>query len=179
MSTTPTLRTNRLVLEPLSPSHAEVAFAAFADPALYLYMPGDPPASVDALRTEFARLAAGSGRENERWLNWLAFRRDDGRMVGWHQATLTAPSATIAWVTFAAHLRSGYAREGAAAVVAWLTRQDAREIVAQSDERNVGSRRTAEALGFAADPDPVAETLRGEPTLDRVYRLVVGAPGGA
>jgi len=50
-------------------------------------------------------------------------------------------------------------------------RQGAREIDAQSDERNTASRRTALALGFVEDPDPVAEELRGEATVDRVYRL--------
>jgi hypothetical protein len=27
------------------------------------------------------------------------------------------------------------------------------------------------ALGFVEDPDPIAEQLRGEATVDRVYRL--------
>jgi len=168
---TPPLSTARLALEPLVADHAGVAYAAFADEAIYRYMLGSPPADPTALRAHFARLAAGSGRPNELWLNWLAFRRDDRALVGWHQATLTVPSASIAWVTFPAHRRHGYAREGAAAVVEWLLRQGAREIDAQSDERNTASRRTALALGFVEDPDPVAEELRGEATVDRVYRL--------
>ena len=168
---TPELATARLVLEPVSPDHAGGAWAPFADEALYQYMVGAPPADEAALRAHFARLAAGSGRPDELWLNWLAFTHDDRRLVGWHQATLTAPSASIAWVTFPAHRRHGYAREGAAAVVAWLGARGAREIVAQCDERNMASRRTALALGFAEDPDPIAEELRGEATVDRVYRL--------
>lgn len=174
MSATTRLSTARLVLKPLSATHAEAAFAFFAEPSLYRYMNGEPPASVDALRNEFARLAAGSGREDELWLNWLAFRQEDGALAGWHQATLEGASASIAWVTFPAHCRSGYAREGAAAVIAWLLARGAREIVAQSDERNLASRRTAGALGFVADPEPIAETLRGEATVDRIYRLRVG-----
>jgi RimJ/RimL family protein N-acetyltransferase len=84
------------------------------------------------------------------------------------------PTASIAWVTFPAHRRHGYAHEGAAAVVDWLLREGAREVVAQSDERNAASRRTAVALGFVEDPDPVPEELRGEVTVDRIYRLRVG-----
>ena len=168
---TPTLPTARLTLEPLAAGHAAVAYPAFADETLYRYMLGSPPADERALHDHFARLAAGSGRPDELWLNWLAFRRDDRSLVGWHQATLTAPSASIAWVTFPAHRKHGYAHEGAAVVVEWLLRQGAREIVAQSDERNTASRRTALALGFVEDPDPVAEELRGEATVDRVYRL--------
>jgi RimJ/RimL family protein N-acetyltransferase len=171
MSAFPPLVTARLALVPLAAAHADEAFDAFADPALYRYMPGTPPEDRGALRARFGQLAAGSGRADEVWANWLARRRGDGALVGWHQATLTAPSASIAWVTFGAHRREGYAREGAAAVVAWLRSAGAREIVAQSDERNLASGRTALALGFVPDPDPVPEELRGEATLDRVYRL--------
>ena len=171
MTAVPALSTQRLVLEPLAASHAAEAFADFADAGLYRYMLGSPPADVAALRAHFARLGAGSGRDGEVWANWLARRRDDGALVGWHQATLTAPTASIAWVTFPAHHRRGYAREGAAAVVEWLRSEGAREIEAQSDERNVASQRTALALGFVPDPEPIAEELRGEATVDRVYRL--------
>ena len=171
---TPALATPRLTLVPLAADHAHVAFPAFADESIYRYMIGGPPKSEASLRDHFARLAAGSGRENELWLNWLAFRRDGGGLAGWHQATLTVPSASIAWVTFPAHRKLGLAHEGAAAVVDWLVGRGAREIVAQSDERNLASRRTALALGFVEDPEPVAEELRGEPTVDRIYRLRIG-----
>ena len=163
MSATPALSTDRLALVPLSGEHVGPVFAHFADAELYRYMAGEPPATRDALRAEFERLARGSGREDERWLNWLAPRREDRAFVGWHQATLAGTRASIAWVTFPVQRRSGYAREAAAAVVAWLVSQGAREIVAQSDERNLASRRTAESLGFVPDPAPIAESLRGEP----------------
>jgi len=172
---TPTLATSRLDLEPLASDHARIAYASFADESLYRYMIGSPPADERALHDHFARLAAGSGRPNELWLNWLAFRRDDRSLVGWHQATLTLPTASIAWVTFPAHRRHGYAHEGAAEVVGWLLRQGTREIVAQSDERNAASRRTAAALGFVEDADPIAEELRGEATVDRIYRLRIAS----
>ena len=167
----PRLATARLALEPLAAAHAHEAFAPFADVELYRFMPGVPPDDLDGLRDEFARLARGSGRAHEVWANWMARRRDDGTLVGWHQATLTAPSASIAWVTFGEHRRQGYAREGAAAVLAWLRKRGAREIVAQSDERNLASCRTALALGFVPDADAIPETLHGEATVDRVYRL--------
>ena len=122
---TPKLSTARLVLEPLAADHACIAYRSFADKALYRYMVGSPPADERALHDHFARLAAGSGRPNERWLNWLAFGRDDRSLVGWHQATLTVPTASIAWVTFPGHRRHGYAHEGAAAVVDWLLREGA------------------------------------------------------
>jgi len=171
VSAVPPLATARLALEPLAAAHAAEAYAPFADPALYRYMLGEPPASVDALREHFARLVAGSGRDDELWANWLVRRLDDRALVGWHQATVTVPTASIAWVTFPAHRQRGYAREAAAAVIAWLAREGVRDVEAQSDERNVASRNTAEGLGFVPDAESIPETLRGEATVDRVYRL--------
>ena len=169
------LETPRLLLAPLSPDDADVAYPAFADRGLWALMTGEPPASVEALRGEFTRLAAGCPRPGERWLNWLARRRDDGALVGWHQATVTGAHADIAWVTFDAHRRRGYAREGAAAVIAWLSRTGVREVVAQSDVRNGASFATAASLGFEPDAGTISETLHGEATIDRVWRLRVGA----
>ena len=170
-ATPPVLTTARLRLEPLSPDAAADAFEAFADPRLYRYMAGEPPASALALRDEFARLCAGSRDPEQRWANWLAHARDGAALLGWQQATIVGTTAWIAWVTFVGHRRSGYAREGAAAVVAWLRTLGVEEIVAQSDERNAASCATAASLGFVPDAEPIAETLRGEATVDRVYRL--------
>lgn len=166
----PRLATARLSLDPLSPDDAGEAYDAFADPQLYRYMVGEPPASADALRDEFARLCAGSRDPAQRWVNWLARTRDGGTLVGWQQATIVGPTAWIAWVTFPRHRQTGYAREGASAVVGWLASLGIEEIVAQSDERNAASCATAASLGFVPDPEPIAETLRGEATVDRVYR---------
>ena len=167
----PPLATARLDLQPLAPDAADEAFEAFADPRLYRYMVGEPPADAKALRDEFTRLCAGSRDPEQRWCNWLARAREGGTLVGWQQATIVGSTAWIAWVTFPAHRRAGFAREGAAAVVAWLRELGVAEIVAQSDERNAASCATAASLGFAPDAAPIAEMLRGEATVDRVYRL--------
>ncbi len=169
------LDTPRLVLAPLSPGDAREAYPAFADRGLYRWMVGEPPADETALRNTFERLAAGCPRPDERWLNWLARRRDGEALVGWHQATVMGTRADVAWVTFAAHRRCGYAREGAAAVIAWLAGFGVREIVAQSDVRNEASCATASSLGFVPDAGTIPETLHGEATVDRVWRLRVGA----
>ena len=171
------LDTPRLVLAPISPADAHEAYPAFADRGLYRWMVGAPPADEAGLSEEFARLAAGCPRPGELWLNWLARRRDDGALVGWHQATVTGALAEIAWVTFAAHRRRGYAREGAAAVIAWLSGLGVREIAAQSDVRNAASGATAASLGFTPDAGTIAEMLHGEPTVDRIWRLRSDASG--
>lgn len=174
----PALTTDRLRLAPLSPDAADEAYDAFADPRLYRYMVGEPPTDALALRDEFARLSRGSRDPDQRWSNWLVWTRDGAALVGWQQATVVGGTAWIAWVTFAGHQRAGYAREGAAAVIAWLRTLGVEEIVAQSDERNVASCATAASLGFVPDAEPVAETLHGEATVDRVYRLRFGEASG-
>ena len=65
------LTTPRLVLEPLVPDHADALFAGLSDPLLYTYIPGDPPASVGALRARYPRLGLRwSPGGLERWVNW-------------------------------------------------------------------------------------------------------------
>ena len=167
-----TLHTARLALEPLSVAHANDAIPVFADAGTFRYMPGTPRTDAATLRDYFARLAGGSGRDDERWLNWLAFTRGARQCVGWMQATAMPHEASIAYVVAAAHRGRGYAREAAAAVVARLWHSPSLAvIVAQADVRNVASQRVAEALGFVRDPGDVESELRGEPTRDVVYRL--------
>lgn len=171
---TPPLATDRLRLAPLAASDAAECFAVLADPALYELMDGRPPADLEAIEREFARLARGSGREGEDWHNWIARATGSGVPVGWHQATVAGARADIAWVTFPTARRRGYAREGAAAVLDWLASIGVRETVAQSDVRNAGSMATALSLGFRPDPETIVADLHGEATVDRVWRKRLG-----
>ncbi|HVF65354.1 MAG TPA: hypothetical protein VNE58_15315 [Casimicrobiaceae bacterium] len=52
-----TLKTARLLLEPLKAAHADALFEGFADPALYTWIDAAPPADVRDLRERFARIA--------------------------------------------------------------------------------------------------------------------------
>jgi RimJ/RimL family protein N-acetyltransferase len=167
------LRTARLVLEPLEARHADAAFAGFADPTLHTYTPSEPPTDVEALRAHFARLSAGSGRPTEDWLNWIVIAQDGGAYVGWMQATVFDDrTASVAYDIFSTHTRRGYAREAAAAMLSWLwSHPTLTLVIAQADVRNVASHRTALALGLRPDFDTVASELRGEPTVDRIYRM--------
>ena len=66
------------------------------------------------------------------------------------------------------------AREEALARLAGL---GVHEVVAQADVRNAASGATAAALGFTPDAETIPETLRGEPTVDRIWRLRLEASG--
>jgi RimJ/RimL family protein N-acetyltransferase len=168
------IATARLDLEPLRPAHAEICFASFADPSLYRYIDLPMPADAGELRERFAGWRRGSGRPEEIWLNWIAFERGSGRAAGWFQATakLADSEAHIAYFVFGAFQRRGVAVEAVRGIAERLfASTNVTTLIAQTDERNEASRRAAVAAGFIADPLPLASTLRGEPSTDRVFRL--------
>jgi RimJ/RimL family protein N-acetyltransferase len=176
------IATPRLDLEPLRLAHAETCYASFADPSLYRYIDLPMPADASELRERFAGWRRGSGKPDEVWLNWIAFERGSGRAAGWFQATVRAADgkACIAYLVFGAFQRRGVASEAVRALAGRLfAATGVTLIVAQTDERNEASRRAALAAGFVADSQPFASTLRGEPSTDRVYRLVRPAAAGA
>lgn len=69
----------RLRLEPLSPDHAEVLFEGLRDRRLYSFIAEEPPASADALRARYTKLATRRSPDGaDRWLNWaIRHRRRD------------------------------------------------------------------------------------------------------
>lgn len=74
-----TLRSPRLVLEPLVAAHAEALYPALAEPALYTFLPKGPPASLAELRARFERLESRTSPDGtQRWLNWAARLAEDG-----------------------------------------------------------------------------------------------------
>ena len=64
------LVTERLLLAPLVPGDADEMAGVLADPALHRFT-GRRPATLQELRTRYAALAAGSGRPEEVWRNWI------------------------------------------------------------------------------------------------------------
>lgn len=142
------LRTPRLVLEPLSPAHAEEMAPVLADPALHRFT-GGVPATVDELRERYARQAVGRSPDGRaRWLNWVV--RHEGAAVGHVQATVldaaAGPVAELAWVIGVVHQGRGFAREAAAAVVAALPAGAV--LVAHIHPDHAASAAVARALGL-------------------------------
>ena len=154
MSDDDLLRSPRLVLEPLVPAHAEALFAGFADPRLYTWIPTDPPASIDALRDRYRRLATRSSPDGrERWLNWAARLAEAPIYVGLFEATVRSDAtASLAYFVFSEHARRGYGVEGAGVVVDHLFESvRVRAIRANIDTRNLASIRLVERLGFVRE----------------------------
>lgn len=145
-----TLNAPGLVLEPLTAANAGELFPRLQDPALYTYIPQDPPPSLEALRARYARLESRRSPDgNELWLNWVARRGSDA--VGTVQATCRSDGvALIAYDVFVPFQRQGVASKTVAAMLdhvqAAAHMTSAKALV---DTRNVASIRLLERLCFS------------------------------
>jgi RimJ/RimL family protein N-acetyltransferase len=82
----PPITTERLVLSRIARDDVDDLVRMLLDPALYEYI-GDAPATAGAARERAERWLRGSADPDIRWINYVARRRDDGRLVGLAQAT--------------------------------------------------------------------------------------------
>ncbi|MFD0688753.1 GNAT family N-acetyltransferase [Actinomadura fibrosa] len=183
-----TIRTQRLVLEPLAVHHADEMAVVLDDPRLHRFIGGEP-LSADELRARYEHLVAGPAPfHQEVWLNWVVRRARDGQAVGYVQATVTpaqpgftvaaaaegstvTPSpprtiASVAWVIGMPYQGFGFATEAARALVDWLLAHGAGDIVAAIHPDNLASAAVAGKLGLR----PTAETADDE----TVWRLPRG-----
>lgn len=184
-----TIRTQRLVLEPLAVQHADEMAPVLDDRRLHRYIGGEP-LTVDELRARYEHLAAGPAPfHQEYWLTWIVRRVRDGQAVGYVQATVTptAPGftvtppaagstvtpgpprriASVAWVVGMPYQGFGFATEAARALLDWLLAHGVRDIVATVHPDNRPSAAVAAKLGLR----PTGETTGDE----IVWRLPHGA----
>jgi RimJ/RimL family protein N-acetyltransferase len=135
------------------------------DERLYTFI-GGPLESLDEVRARYERLAAGSGKPDEVWLNWIVRRRSDSQPVGTMQATLRNGAhgwtAEIAWLIGVPWQNQGLASEAAAALVAWLRTGGIEDIRANIHPEHAAS----EAVAAHAGLEPTDDEVDGE----RVWR---------
>ena len=155
------IATERLRLEPLRAEDADEMAAVLDDERLHEFTGGALVAPPD-LRARYAALAAGPGKANVHWLNWIVRLQDDARAIGTVQTTVTNGSdganAHVAWVIGIPWQRRGYATEAARALVAWLRARGARRILANIHPDHAASAKVAERAGF----QPTDEEANGE-----------------
>ncbi len=140
----------RLRIEPIRSAHAELVFPPLQNPAIYTYLPEDPP-TAEALQKRYDYLENGSSPDGtELWLNWVVFLRDSMTPIGTFQATLPKGKAgSFAYVVFPSFWRQGYAREMAACVITHLFEAHPMPgLYAEIDTRNTASIRLVESLGL-------------------------------
>lgn len=167
MNATPELQTQRLVLEPVRPQHAQEAWPHLDDERMWRYFEEQRPATLDALVRLYEKWARGSPRDDEIWLNWLCRERSSAKLVGSVQATvlLSERFSFVAYAVYPEHRRTGYAREATQAIIAHVEeRYGITRFRAEMDKRNEASFRLAESMGFvraaARDGDYVYELKR-------------------
>jgi RimJ/RimL family protein N-acetyltransferase len=146
-----TLETSRLLLEPIHSYHAVNLYEPLQSPAIYEFIPEDPPASLEALTTRYQKLSARiSSDGQELWLNWDIRLRNEKTYVGVLQATIYSDAtAYLAYILFPPFWKQGYASEGCRRILELLfTDYRVRIVIAEIDTRNTASMKLVEHLGF-------------------------------
>ena len=170
--------TSRLVLVPIEPGHADEMADVLADPALYAFTGGRPLTPAE-LRDRYERLAAGSPDPLVTWGNWVIKVRATGGLAGYVQATITGADGTgnglvaeVAWVVGPAWQGQGLAIEAARALVGWLGRQGAGEVIAHIHPGHHASAAVAAAAGLS----PAGDWHDGERCWRRVMTPAAAGP---
>jgi RimJ/RimL family protein N-acetyltransferase len=176
-----TIRTQRLVLEPLAVHHADEMAPVLDDRRLHAYIGGEP-LTLEELRARYAHLVAGPAPfHQEYWLNWIVRRVRDGQAVGYVQATVTpaAPGftvtppsagstvtpgpprhvASVAWVIGMPYQGFGFATEAARALLDWLAAHGIRDVVATIHPANRASEAVATRIGLRATGETSDEEI--------------------
>lgn len=120
-----------------------------ADAALYAFTGGEPP-GYEELVARYESQVAGSGRDDEVWLNWVARLKVGGAAVGFVQATVDGESADLAWVIGVEWQGRGFATEAAMAMKDWLGRTGVELFSAHVHPDHPASQRVAAAIGLVA-----------------------------
>ena len=165
MLPTPTLRTERLTLRPVSETNADDLFALMSDARVLRYWDSSPwtdPQQAAAFVTRSHRMA-----EDDSGARVVVERAVDGAFLGWVTFTGWDPehrSASLGYVLTEESWGHGYATEAARAVLTWA--YDAlplNRVQSEADTRNPASGRVLEKLGFVLEG-----TLREDCVVDGV-----------
>jgi RimJ/RimL family protein N-acetyltransferase len=162
-----TISTPRLDLLPLRVSHAAEMAVVLSDPALHTFI-GGSPCSPAALRDRYERLVAGSPDPSVSWCNWVLREKEESRLVGTVQATVSGAVAEIAWVVGTSWQGRGFASEAARGLVARLGQQSSvRTVVAHIHPEHTASAAVARAAGLALTDEEQDGELRWRLPLPR------------
>jgi ribosomal-protein-alanine N-acetyltransferase len=163
------------MLEPLREQHADFLFEGLREPALYQFIPQEPPVDNDQLKERFMRLSRGpEPYGNELWLNWAVKQKFSSHYVGLIEATVDQnQGAHLAYFIFIKFWQGGYGSEACLAVINHLReRRGCKRVFAEVDTRNQGSIALLEKLGFGRVAfNAEADTFKGTVSDEYVYEL--------
>ncbi|MFF3547318.1 GNAT family N-acetyltransferase [Streptomyces platensis] len=153
---TEAIGTERLNLLPLRVEHAEEMATVLSDPALRTFIGGTPD-TPQVLRSRYQRMVAGSPDPTVAWHNWVIQFRDEARLTGTVQATISPSDhgaiAEIAWVVGTPWQGRGIATEAARGLVAWLSEQRVHTVIAHIHPDHLASAAVATACGLTPTDD--------------------------
>ena len=141
------LVSDRLRLTPLTVDDAPEMHRVLGDPALYVFT-GESAPSLEQLEHRYRMQCAGPTEPDVAWRNWIIRLSEDGRKVGFVQATVTGDEAAIAWLVGVPWQRQGIATEATILMCAWLDTQRTERLVAHIHPEHHASTRVAHALGM-------------------------------
>jgi len=147
---TPTLRTSRLRLRPVTAADADALFALHSSAHVLRYW--DSPPWSDRDRAD-CFIAASQQIAEEGTGARVAIDRDaDSAFIGWCAVSRWNPdyrSASLGYCLTDVAWGHGYATEAARALLQWaFDSLDLNRVQAETDTRNVASARVLEKLGF-------------------------------
>jgi len=142
----------RFTLVPLRVEHADEMTSVLADPKLYTFTGGTPPAAAE-LRARYERWTAGSPDQAVTWCNWvIQLTTPAVRLAGTVQATIDTrggqPAAEVAWIVGTKWQGHGIATEAARALIGWLGRHSIRTVTAHIHPGHHASAAVAAAAGL-------------------------------
>ena len=138
-----------------------------------------PPTPLEG-RGEGVEFVGGGTSEDGRgsWRNWVLVTRDEGRALGYFQATVREPEAcTIAYVLSPAQWGHGHAREASVALISHLFESyDVPSVEAYIDTRNEASIRLVKSLGLVCMRTiHGADEFKGSSSAEHVFSVLRSA----
>jgi RimJ/RimL family protein N-acetyltransferase len=156
------IRGARVVLVPLRGDDADELAGLLDDATIRGFL---GVAHLAGLRRRFAGWEARRvPHGGQSWLNWIVRAGEDGRALGWVQATVEDATASVAYTLLPAERGRGAASDALRTLTAWLRESlGVVEISASIAPENTASERVARAAGFV----PTARWTDGH----RVWRF--------
>jgi ribosomal-protein-alanine N-acetyltransferase len=174
LSLNPALTTEHLALEPLQEAHAELLFEPMQDEAVYTWISGPPPPSVERLAASWKALAESrmSPDTSEAWLGWAVRRLRDDRYIGKLDVSINEQRVAynVGYIFFPPFWGQGHATEAVAAVTRCMVELGVSPLYAHVTRGNLASGRVLEKCGYRFTRIlPGNDVIRGVPHDDLEY----------
>lgn len=159
------LKTERLLIEPLVELHAQYFFVPMQNIAIYEWISAKPPPSLHSLKTSWSTNESRLNPEcNKAWLGWAVRRASDGAYIGKMDAEINIEliATNIGYLFFPEYWGQGYASEALTAVTNHLHNCGIFKILAAVTEGNRASYRVLEKSGYVRNRIIIDnDTIRG------------------